>query len=466
MAGELVSRAIQPLIFIVLARLLTPDDYGVMAAAVMVMSFTQIFWEAGMGKALIQRQGNIDEAANAAFWINLVIGIIISGLLLIFADAIAEHLFQDQRVSAVVQVMTLQIMLGALGSVPVALLQKDLRFNKLFWVRISTVALPGLFSIPLAWYGFSYWALVAGTLVGQLAQVIVLWRVNAWRPRRSFSSQVAIDLAKFGSWVGLTGLLAWFYIWIDSLFIGSYLGTRDLGLYRTANQFVTMIFGFLFAPVLPVLYSHLSSIQYDNDKLRDFFMRVIRIITFISIPLAFGIYALGDELGVVVFGENWVGIGFVISILALMHGFSWVVGANGEVYRAIGRPSLETIVNISALLIYLVGYYISIQQGFITFVWTRLALAMGAMFLHIGFGWLALRLPVWDIIRMIVTASLVGAVAPLVKMLIKGQNFTPFPEIFVVSGVSGIIMLGLLVLLERNGFIKDIFSLIRKRSVV
>jgi O-antigen/teichoic acid export membrane protein len=465
MAGELVSRAIQPLIFIILARLLTPDDYGVMAAAIMVMSFTQIFWEAGLGKALIQRQGDVSEAANVAFWINLIIGIIISILLLLLATVIAEKLFQDGRVSDVIRIMTLQIMLGALGSVPTALLQKELKFNKLFWVRISTVALPGVFSIPLAWYGLSYWALVVGTLVGQLAQVIVLWRVSSWRPEWRFNAPLAKDLSRFGAWVGLTGLLAWFYVWIDSLFIGGYLGTHELGLYRTGNQFVTMIFGFLFAPVLPVLYSHLSSIQYDKEKLKDFFMRVIRIITFISIPLAFMIYAIGDDIGLVVFGSKWDGVGLVISVLALMHGFSWVVGANGEVYRALGKPSFETIVNISTLVIYLIGYYISVRKGFETFVWTRYALAMVAMFLHIGFGWLALRLPVLSIIKLILTATLIGLIAPALKILIDNGNFNSIQQIILVVGGSCTLMTIVIILIERDGFLKDLLSIIKKRSV-
>lgn len=95
--GELASKAIQPLVFIVLARLLTPEDFGVMTAALMVIGFSQIFWEAGMGKALIQRQTNIEEAANAAFWINVILGVVISNALYFSANFVAQTFFKMEE---------------------------------------------------------------------------------------------------------------------------------------------------------------------------------------------------------------------------------------------------------------------------------------------------------------------------------------------------------------------------------
>ena len=370
-AGELASKAIQPIVFIILARILTPDDYGIVAAAIMVISFTQIFWEAGMSKALIQKQTNVEASANIAFWCNCGMSIIISLLLFLFSNLISTNLFHDERVASVLKLMTIQIVLGAISSVHTALLQKEMKFNRLFWVRITTVAIPGIFSIPLALHGWSYWSIITGTLVGQAAQVIILWRICKWRPEFGFNAPLAKQLGKFGAWVSLSGLLSWFYIWIDSFFVGSYLGTYQLGLYRTGNQFVDMIYGFLFAPLLPVLYSHFSGVHLNVERLRNIFFKVVRVITLISIPLAFIIYALKNPLSFVFFGEKWNGVGFIIGIMALKHGYSWVSGVNGEVYRAIGKPSYETVVTSLTLLIYLTGYFISINYGFTAFVWTR-----------------------------------------------------------------------------------------------
>lgn len=463
-AGELASRAIQPLIFVILARLLTPDAYGVMAAAIMVISFTQVFWEAGMSKALIQRRTEIDASANVAFWLNLGLGIFLAIILLIFSGVIARGLFKDERVANVLRVMTIQIFLGALASVHTALLQKEMKFNRLFWVRMATVAAPGMFSIPLAYYGLSYWALVIGTLVGQFAQVIVLWKMSTWRPKLSFDSYLAKDLLKFGSWVGLTGVLSWFYVWVDSLFVGSYLGTHELGLYRTGNQFITMVFGFLFAPILPVLYSHFSGIQADVDKLRTVMFKVIRIITFISIPLAFVLYAIQVPLSDLVFGDKWNGVAFVLGIMGLMQGYSWVVGANGEIYRAIGKPSYETIVTLICLGFYVVGYFISIQYGFKAFVWTRFFLALGAMFLHIAFGWIAIRLRVFSVVKIVCLATFIGAIAILLQISIEIFTDVAFVQIAFISGMSAVLMAVIIYLIERKGAITDLINILTKKK--
>jgi O-antigen/teichoic acid export membrane protein len=463
-AAELVSKALQPLIFVVLARLLTPNDYGVVAAAAIVISFTQIFWESGMAKALIQRQTEIEESSNVAFWINLTMGILFALLLFVFADYMADVLFHDERVGLILKFMTLQIFFGALASVHTALLQKELRFDRLFWVKLVTVGVPGLFSIPLAVAGFSYWALVVGTIAGQAAQVIILWRMNKWRPSFTFNTRVARSLSTFGLWVGVTGLLAWFFIWVDSLFVGSYLGADQLGLYRTGNQFVMMVYGLFFAPLLPVLYSHFSGMQHDRERLRNILFKVTRIATLISIPMAFLIFTLAEPISLIVFGEKWNGIGFVLGVMALMHGYSWVVGANGEIYRAIGKPSYESAINFIMLGVYLIGYYISIRQNFETFVWTRLTLSLLAMGLHILFGWLAIKLSVFAILRVTVIATLIGGIAPLVHMGTVRVFEHVIIQAFITGAVSVLIMAAVVYLLERNGSVKDVINLIKKRE--
>jgi O-antigen/teichoic acid export membrane protein len=463
-AAELVSKALQPLIFVVLARLLTPSDYGVVAAAAIVISFTQIFWESGMAKALIQRQTEIDESSNVAFWINIAMGILFSLLLFLFADYMANVLFHDQRVGVILKFMTLQIFFGALASVHTALLQKELRFDRLFWVKLVTVGVPGLFSIPLAIAGFSYWALVIGTVAGQLAQVIILWNMNKWRPSFTFNTRVAKTLSTFGLWVGVTGLLAWFFIWADSLFVGSYLGSNQLGLYRTGNQFVMMVYGLFFAPLLPVLYSHFSGMQSDRERLRNTLFKVTRIATFISIPMAFLIFTLAEPISLIVFGEKWNGIGFILGVMALSHGYAWVVGANGEIYRAIGKPSYESIITFIMLGVYLAGYYISIQKDFETFVWTRLGLSLTALVPHLLLGWLAIQISVFSILRVTILATLIGCIAPLVHMGTVRVFDHVIVQGFITGTVSVLIMAALLYILEKNGSIKDVINLIKKRE--
>jgi O-antigen/teichoic acid export membrane protein len=386
--------------------------------------------------------------------------------LFVFSDKLAILLFQDERVGDVLKVMTLQIFMGALASVHTALLQKELKFNRLFWVRLATVAVPGLFSIPLAMYGLSYWSLVIGTLAGQAIQVVLLWKLSVWRPRFEFNVPVAKNLGTFGLWVGVTGLLSWFFIWVDSLFVGSYLGTHQLGLYRTGNQFVTMIYGLLFAPLLPVLYSHFSGLQNEPERLRNILFRIIRVMTLISIPVAFLMFTLSNGISSIIFGQQWNGIEFVLAVMALMHGFSWVVGANGEVYRAIGKPSYETAVTSIMLVVYLAGYFISIQKSFEIFVWTRLGLGIVAMCVHIVFAWLAVRLNPLSIIGIVLMATVIGAIAPLVHILSVKLTEDLILQSLITGAVSVLLIGTILFIVERNRSVKEILTLLKRKEAV
>jgi O-antigen/teichoic acid export membrane protein len=370
--GELASKAIQPIVFIVLARLLMPEDFGVMTAALMVIGFSQIFWEAGMGKALIQRQTDIEDAANAAFWINVVLGIVISACLYFSSGFVAQTFFQDKRVELVLQVMTVQIMLGAVSSVHSALMQKNMNFKMLFWIRFATVSFPGMASIPLAWSGMGYWALVAGSLVGQIVQVLIIFCVSRWSPSAAFNKHVAKELGGFGVWVGVSGLMGWLFIWFDSFVVGMFLGSHELGLYRMGTLFVTMIFSFLFGPIIPVCYSHISAKCRDFCTMRSAYFSIIKSIACISVPVGFFIYVNSDFIAMSIFENKWDGIDFIIKASALINCLSWTVCMNGEFYRASGKPRIETVVMLLSAILYVPIYFYTIRYGIEGFVYGRI----------------------------------------------------------------------------------------------
>ena len=464
--AELAAKAIQPTVFVVLARLLTPEDFGVMAAALMVISFSQIFWEAGMAQALIQRQTDVEDAANAAFWINVALGAVVAAALFLAASPIAVAVFHDARVAAVLQVMTVQVALAAICAVHTALLQKKMGFKQLFWVRFATVGIPSIASIPLAWAGWGYWALVAGTLAGQAAQAVVLWRASSWRPRWSFQVQVAREIGRFGAWVGISGLLAWFYLWADSFVLGLYLGSHDLGLYRTGSQFTEFVFACVFAPVAPVLYSHLARTQSDAREITKAADKIIRGLIAVGIPLAAVAFSLAPQIEATLFGAKWQGVGLVIGTMALMHGLSWIVGMNGEIYRAIGRPSLETIVPATVLAVYLAAYIYAARFGLEFFVWTRFALAAFAVCLHLAMIRKILGVALLPVAGYLLRITLICAAVLFVVDGLILQNVQGAWMQLLTGGIVAIAVIGaILFFLERNGLLKDIGRLMGRGVV-
>jgi PST family polysaccharide transporter len=327
-----------------------------------------------------------------------------------------------------------------------------MQFKKLFWVRFATVGFPGLASIPMAWYGMGYWALVAGNLVGQFVQVIMLWNMSHWRPHFTFHARIAKEMMRFGAWVGASGLLAWFYIWADSLIVGMYLGAHDLGLYRTGNQFASMIFALLFGPIVSVLYSHLVRIGNDREKMRKLALTVIKTLTIISIPIAMIIYSASTPLGEVIFGAKWHGIGMVIGIMALTQGFAWVVGMNGEFYRAMGKPSYETIATSISLIVYLVAYLYSIQFGLSIFLWTRLGLVFFGVLIHFWAIKKLLSTPLMDIVINFLFITLLSSFSAYSIHELLSDYINGSWEILASGFLLNILALGyLLIYIKRHG---------------
>jgi len=378
---DISSKAIGPLVFVVLARLLTPEDYGVVAAASIVIGFSQIFSDAGLSATLIQSRENAKKVANIVFWGNLSIALIVYLLICSFSDLIAK-LFHDGRIADVLKVQSLILIFNGLSATHTALFRKRLDFQKLFWVRLFTVGAPGLASIPLAYFGFGYWALVAGTLFGAIFQVIILWKMSKWRPTFELDKKLVKKVFGFSGWVTLEGFLAWFFNWGDATIVGIYLSTKELGLFRTGNSFVVMIFGFLLSPLLPVLYSTFSTINNDNENLRSYFAKANKVIGFIVLPVSFSIFLFNHQIEEIVFGTKWVGVSEVFSIMALVYGLSWLVGANNDLYRAIGKPKINILIMGASLPFYATVYFLAVQKGLSTFLVARLALVLVMLPIH------------------------------------------------------------------------------------
>lgn len=456
--AEFATKLFQPLLFIVLTWFLTPEDFGVMTAAMMVVAFSQIFWEAGMGKALIRQQTELTVAANSAFWINLGLGVVVAILLYGFSGEIARYFFQDNRVTSVLQVMTVQILLGALCSVQTALLQKEMGFKKLFWVRFATVVLPGMASVPLAWYGWGYWALVMGTLVGQLVQVVMLWSISAWRPTLSFKWNVTRDMVRFGSWVGLAGFLAWFYQWADALIVGAFLGGHELGLYRVGSLLVIYGYAIVSAPVLPVFYSWL--VREAKRDISLSLQKIVNVLAGIFIPLGFLIYGVSSWVETLFFEDAWAGVGQVIGIIALAQGLSCLFVANSEAYRAAGSPQYEVYPMAIGVAVFLPAYIFSIGYGMEAFLYARLlcVVAFGSL-IHAVLANKCLGIKSWFFIRYIAIFSV------SLMCLVFAEHFSGSAwGVAAISMVIGFALFVFIFIMNRDAY-NELLSWIHKASL-
>jgi O-antigen/teichoic acid export membrane protein len=379
---EIVTRTVSPLTYVILARLLAPEDFGVVTTAVLAISLSQVIWDAGLGRALIQTREPPETAANVVFWSNLALAIGAYWILFLLAPRLAIF-FDSHSSELVLRVLGCQALIGSLAAVQKVLFERDLGFRRLFWMRAAASLVPGVVSIPLAFLGCGVWSLVAGSLAGSVIETILLWQKSRWRPKFSYDWHLARKLSGFGIWVLGEALAGWLFNWGDSFVVGKFLGMEALGVYRVAMYTIEVLFGLTLSPILTVAYPVFSRLQHDREALSQAFDRVNRMVILLALPLGIALLLLAPEFVRFLLGGRWDGVGSVLGILGLRAGLSWLAGTNPELYRAMGRPDINTKLMIGVLLYYLPVCFVASPFGLMTFASALLGLTLVTLPIHV-----------------------------------------------------------------------------------
>ena len=379
--AEILPRISAPIVILFLARLLTPADFGIVAIATIVIGFAAIFQSLGFEQALIQRETDVNTAANIVFWSNVSLSLVIYVAAYVAAPYVADF-FHTPAATAVIRVLCLQIVLTAFVTVHSSLLQRGFQFKTIFLARSANSVIPLIVTVPLAFFLHNVWALVIGSLVGSIVQLTLFWYFSKWRPEFSYDIALAKKLMRFGLWVTLEMFLGWVILYGDNLVVGNALGVYALGVYTVGWNLVTLVFGLVMSPLTPVAYSSFSRLQSNLNELRAGFLKATKFIVTLALPLGAGLAVTAQPVASLVFGQRWVGIEIVIAGIGLVFANAWLVGINGEAYRAIGRPDMTVKLLVIAVLYYIPVYILAAPKGLLVFCIARLAVGVAGLPLH------------------------------------------------------------------------------------
>lgn len=365
---EVVAKLITPITSIVLARLLTPEAFGVVATLTMVITFAEIFTDAGFQKYLIQHEfvDDIDkeQSTNVAFWSNLIMSLFIWLVIGIFADPLAA-MVGNPGLGHVLAIACVSIPLAAFSSIQMALYKRDLDFKTLFKVRIVGICIPLLVTVPLAFYLRSYWALVIGTIATNCANAVLLTVYSKWKPRFYYSFAKLKEMFSFSAWSVVESISIWLTGYVDVFIIGVYLNEHYLGLYKTSMTVVGQIMGLVTAATTPILFSSLSRLQDDDNAFRTLFFKFQKLVGLIVIPLGVGIYCYSDLVTKLLLGNQWLEASSFIGLWGLTSAITIVLSHySSEVYRAKGRPKLSVLAQVLHLIVLCPVVLIAVRYGF------------------------------------------------------------------------------------------------------
>lgn len=328
---------------IVLARLLTKDDFGVVGYALAILGFLDVVKDLGIGSAIIYYKDR--QVADTAFWLNLVMGVSLFLLVWALAPFISIY-FNDPRAAQVTRVLALSFPLSALGSTHEALLIKDLQFGKKFLPDIARALTKGVIAISLAFMGFGPWSLIYSQLVGVLIAVVVLWRLVRWRPSMAFDSEGAWSLLTFGLPIVGMNIISAFALNVDYLLVGRYLGSEALGVYALAFRIPELTILQFCVIVAQVIFPVFNKMRDDVGALKAGFLETARYVALITVPVGLGMALLAEPFVLAFFGEKWIDAVPVMRAIAI-YSLLISLGFNaGDVYKAQGRPGMLTRISI------------------------------------------------------------------------------------------------------------------------
>jgi O-antigen/teichoic acid export membrane protein len=359
---SVASRLIGSAVFIVLARMLDPADFGTVALASVFVVLISVLVESGFAEAIVQRSEVTPTDLNTAFWVNNGIGIALATVLAATAEVISELLNQPE-LAPVLRALSAVFVLAALASVPQAILRRDLAFRAIALRGLVATVAGGVVGIAMAVAGAGVWSLVGQMVANALVGTVILWVLCPWRPGRSVSVASLGVLLRFSGKILGERLALFASRRSDDFLIGVVLGPVALGLYTIAYRILLILTETVIWTLEGVAFPLLSRLQHDAERRRRAFYSLTGLCVTVAVPAFLAVAVLAPELTRVAFGARWAGAIPVMQILALVGIPHAAMYCNKAALNASGRPDLSLRIALLTCLVNVVAFALVVRWG-------------------------------------------------------------------------------------------------------
>jgi O-antigen/teichoic acid export membrane protein len=433
-----VTQVFSWVVTINVARLLSPEDYGLMAMATVFTGLAAVLGELGLGAAIVQRKEVSAEALASNFWLSVGAGVLLAGFGMALAYPTAWA-FGEARVIPITQLASVLFILNALQLVPQSLLVRGVRFREIGFIELAAVVTASLSMLAMARLGFGVWTLVTGTIIQNVASLILLLAVSRWRPHPRFRSHEVKPYLAYG--LRVAGSRSFFYVFsvADKVVVGKLFDAQVLGYYSFAQQLASIPTDKIVSIFQQVAFPVFSRFQNDVGRCADFFRRATRYIALVVAPLFGGGMLLGEELILVLLGEKWAPIVPLFQMFCLSQFILAITVLSAVVHNAQGRPHWVLYLQIVNVTVVPISLYVASGYSFYA-----LGVPWVTVFPAICIGWTLLTLHKLRIAWQSYATSLAWPVAGTALMLagvaavrrLLAEAGGPFESALVSLGLS------------------------------
>jgi len=348
---------------IVLARLLAPADFGLFGIALLAMSALETFSQTGFQQALIHKKDDIKPYLDTAWTAQAIRGLILAIVLFGAAPYVAAF-FGEPTATPLLRVVGLSMLFQGFTNIGVVYFQKELEFHKQFVYMFSGTLADLAVSISAALILKNGWALVFGLLAGNLVRMVVSYIIHPYQPRLSFNRVKFRELFGFGKWVLGSSILIFLLTQGDDIFVGKLLGVTALGFYQLAYRISNIPATEITHVISQVTFPAYSKLQDDIPKLREAYLRVLQVTTFLSFPVAGLIFLLAPDFTKIFLGKKWMPMVPAMQILVIFGATRSLGATMGSILYAVGKPKIQTkLSSIQLIVMAMIIYPLTIKWG-------------------------------------------------------------------------------------------------------
>jgi lipopolysaccharide exporter len=451
-ASRVGGRVLFFLSTLLLARLLSPEDFGVAGYAVTLIVLLGSLPDLGLGPALIHHRDD-RETLDTGFWLGIAAGLGAFALVWVAAP-LSSWFFGDDRAVSVTRVLALTFPLESLRNVHATLLRKNLDFRKRFVPDTVQSLAKGLVAIAMAIAGFGYWSLTWGTVGATALAIPVYWIASGWRPGLHVSTAAARRLLPFGAHVVAVDMLGAFVRNVDYLFVGRLLGAATLGIYTLAFRIPDLLVRELCLTLGQVLLPVYARLREDVAAIHATFLATMTYVTAITAPMAIGLALVAEPFVVTAFGERWRPVAAVIPSICCYALFISLTHNIGDLYKALGRPDLLTRLSLLRIVVGVpaIGLAAAVAGSAAAVGWAQAGTAVVGALANFAVAGGVFRLPVRDALArtlpIVAACACMAVVVLAVRSAVAGQ--APLVQLAVTAGAGAATYAGMLRLLARE----------------
>lgn len=451
----------------VLARLITPSEFGIVALVTVFVTFFNLLSDFGIGPAVVQNQSLSNRDTQSIFTFSILIGIILSGSFF-FASHIIASFYNEPELITISRLLALSVLFYSLQTVPKALYLKSLKFKQIGIITICIQSFAGVIAIILAFKGFSYYALVIQSILVGGISLVTFYIVAPIKLKLTIRMESVSKIFRFSSFQFMFNFINYFSRNLDNIFIGKYFSPSALGYYDKSYSLMSMPAANLTHVITPVLMPVLSKHQEDKILVYNVYLKVIKILATIGFPLSVYLFFTAAEIINLIYGPQWGESIPVFKILALSVGLQMILSSTGSIFQAVNRTDLMFYGGLLTAIFMVLGIcygvfigknLVSVGNGLLTafsinfFIWMYLVISK------------ALQQPIIQFLKIFFFPLLISCGIAIILLLESYINYDSLILSFSIKSVLAFFTFGLIFIskLENRILVKDNLIMVLKK---